>query len=439
MDILSNREWSTVIWSIALILIFCRKEEIRESILNLFKSLFAKPLLRIFILMFLYIIGSVYALHKIGVWEYSQLKNTVLWSLSTAAVSIVRINKISRDPEYFKNSVVDNLKALAILEFIVSVYSFSLPIELAIVPSLGFLGACLAVAESDEKYHNVTKAIKIFIMIIGLITLTHTGYMLFSDFKEIAQIKSIYDFFIPPILTITFIPFLYLVIIYVAYENAFLRLDIHIKSKKIRFLSKIYSVYKFHFRRELLDRWVNLVEMIPINRIGDIRSSSNQIYKMVLAEKSPTEVPINLGWSPYEAKDYLIEEGVITGYYKPFDEENWFACSQMLKLGDEIIPNNVAYYVDGDEVKATSLKIKLNINARESEQFSINRLIELGNILCKKSLGFDMPEEIKISMNSGIDKRIDKENKTIAVTKDNYLEEEKGYSIKFIISCEGQD
>lgn len=69
---------------------------------------------------------------------------------------------------------------------------------------------------------------------------------------------------------------------------------------------------------------------------------------MYVTEKYPEKVPLSKGWSPYAAKDFLIQEGIETSYYQPNELDEWFACSPFKELGQEIVPNNIAYYIDGD-------------------------------------------------------------------------------------------
>ena len=97
LDILNNREWALVIWFFAVIIFasFSSKmDEVRESFKQLFKAFFAKAIISIFVLMFIYIVTVVFALFKIGMWESHQLKNTIIWATSVGVLSLFKINSI---------------------------------------------------------------------------------------------------------------------------------------------------------------------------------------------------------------------------------------------------------------------------------------------------------------------------------------------------------
>jgi hypothetical protein len=69
------------------------------------------------------------------------------------------------------------------------------------------------------------------------------------------------------------------------------------------------------------------------------------------------------------------------------DADEWWASSPYLEIGDAIMPNNLAYYVDGHEAVATTLKLVLNVNAPETAQKARCSFLEIARILYEKALG----------------------------------------------------
>ena len=70
----------------------------------------------------------------------------------------------------------------------------------------------------------------------------------------------------------------------------------------------------------------------------------------------------------------------------------WGADSSYLEIGSGILPNNIAYYIDGTEKAAKKLKLKMNINlpeeateeqvrqsGRSLDQFSPRRILGYGS------------------------------------------------------------
>ena len=90
--------------------------------------------------MFIYITILIWGLYYIGIWEMHQLKNTIIWTISVGTLSIYKINSIKKEPKFIKNLILDNLKLIAVVEFIVSFYSFSFLIEFLLVPIYVLIG-----------------------------------------------------------------------------------------------------------------------------------------------------------------------------------------------------------------------------------------------------------------------------------------------------------
>lgn len=110
-------------------------------------------------------------------------------------MSLFKLEKIKQDMHFFKHSVLDNLKLLAILQFVVGVYTFSLCIEVLLVPVLALLGAMLAIAETDSKHHQVKVFLEFCLSIFGVVLIVYTLYMLMTNFGEFGKEKTAYNFF----------------------------------------------------------------------------------------------------------------------------------------------------------------------------------------------------------------------------------------------------
>jgi len=149
MDILNNREWALVIWIFVLVLfglISPKMDQVRESFKEAIKAFFARAIVTTLALMLIYIAIMVFGLAKLGLWESHQLKNTLIWTISVATLSLFRLELAKEDPHFLKNSVLDNLKLIAIIQFVVGVYVFGIFVELILVPIMTILGAMVTIA-----------------------------------------------------------------------------------------------------------------------------------------------------------------------------------------------------------------------------------------------------------------------------------------------------
>ena len=81
----------------------------------------------------------VIVFEKIHFWNISATKDTILWTLGSAFGMYFSLNKVAQDENYFNNVILDNLKIVLLLEFVVNLYSFSLPVELIVIPIVSFI------------------------------------------------------------------------------------------------------------------------------------------------------------------------------------------------------------------------------------------------------------------------------------------------------------
>lgn len=345
------------------------------------------------------------------------------------------MESIKKGKSFFKHSVIDNLKILAIIQFIVSIYAFPLWVELLLVPILALVGGMSAIAERDEKHNKVKKLLGGLMIFFGITVFVWTAYMLITNFNEFGQESTFYDFIVPPLLTLFYLPFIFTVMVYSTYEQAFVRLIFPIKENKLRLTAKVYAFLFFNFRIALLDRWLNHISRERISSRRELINSFNHIRKVTKLENSVNEVPFEEGWSPYIAKDFLSNEGLATGHYNKLFDNEWHASSPMVELGGGIIPDNITYYVEGIEGIAKILKIKLNIHDSSRSRSSRKRLLVLAETLIQKSLNMSITESTKNALLVGEPNWECYGSKSVSVAIDFWHGHKfNGHDIKLIVS-----
>ncbi|WP_172566488.1 hypothetical protein [Vibrio fluvialis] len=438
MDILNNREIAIALWLLAIsIYIFSSSKmaEVRNAFKGVMAALFVRQIMSILCLMVAYMAIVIYWLSDLELWNFEQLKNTVFWCVSVGFISLFKLEKIKRDNNFFMHSVIDDLKLLAVLQFVVGVYTFTLWVEVLLVPVLALLGAMLAIAETDRKYHQVRVFIEYCLSSFGVALIVYTLYMLITNFGEFGKEKTAYDFFVPPLLTLCYLPFVFFMLVYSTYEQVFVRLRFSIKSRFHRNAAKLYAFILFNVRLSLLERWSFQVAKANIESHSDLIDTFKYIFKVRHSEKNPKEVPKEQGWSPYKAKEFLVNEGLSTGFYNKSFEEKWLAFSPMEEYSDSIIPDNIAYYVEGYEDVAKVLKLKVNVNDASRAQQACEKLEGMAEALSISSLNLPLSNEMKsaiLGCNSYFEKV---EDKTIAFVVAHWPNHKfNGFDLKFLIS-----
>ena len=393
MEIFSNREIALFFWLVVVAVFCCANKSTRSNLGELMTAAFPRVLVSFYILLGLYVFGIVFVLSQFGLWDISQLKNTILWTLTVALISVFSVIESQQKLATIKDLVFDNIKALAILEFVVAFYQLSLLLEIILVPIATLLVWLSAMADRKPKAKNSKIVIDLFLVLIGAGMIFHSFSQLFSDFSKFATSENFVNFYTPPLLSLFFVPFAAFMSIYASYERVFGSLMSLIQDPKVRRSAKVRAFLAFHVRTELLDRWRRSLLNHDERSVEDIRSSISEVLEMKKAEQLNAEVPPEQGWSPFDALNYLSEFGISANdYHRLIDE--YFASSNTLELSGFPIANSISYYIEGNKKAATCLKLRINLNQPNEAEGDIQTFTKICNDLYIKAIGEDMPIEV---------------------------------------------
>jgi hypothetical protein len=196
------------------------------------------------------VVGIILILRWIGLWELSMLKLSIYWFFGTALVNMFNITKASENEGFFKSIVIDNLKFIVLIEFIVSVHHFSFWGELFFLPLITFISLVQVYAEKKEDYKSTYNLMTIVLVIISIILIVLSVKDIVQSIQDYANYDTLISFAFPVVLGSCFIPFLFVIAVFVEYELFFKRFTFFIEDKKIlRYARrKAKKYYKFNFR-----------------------------------------------------------------------------------------------------------------------------------------------------------------------------------------------
>ncbi|MGB5217346.1 MAG: hypothetical protein WBN66_03510 [Smithella sp.] len=178
--------------------------------------------------MFIYVILIVLALEEFGLWRINQLKETILWILFTGVAMLFQLAN-QRNNNSIKRVLKNNLKLIILLEFIVNGYTFPLVIEIILFPIIIIVGSFPIMAKYDTKYVSTATYAKWVLSLVGTAIIINIVINIIPDYKNFISIDTLHDILLPLILTILLMPFIYILMIYIAYETLFVRLRIHLR------------------------------------------------------------------------------------------------------------------------------------------------------------------------------------------------------------------
>lgn len=268
----NEREQALLLWLFVLIVCCLLKPSIRSSLVAVARSAMAHKVVLSVMLMLLYIAGIVIGLHYFGLWTSSNVTTTIFWTVSVALVALGRVNSVAEDEHYFVKAVLDQLRLIVLFDFLVNFYVFSLPVELAMVPATALLGGLWAVSESKPEYKQVKVFLDFILAIIGLILVMVAIYQGIKHFDTFASFSTLKDFVVPPLMSLAFLPFLYLLGLFVSYENLFFRLRFFVEGDELVAFTKAKTIMAFNIRLNLLNRWARHINRLHLQSEDDVRS-----------------------------------------------------------------------------------------------------------------------------------------------------------------------
>jgi len=406
MDVLSSREWAILLWALLVIgcLYLLERKVLKKAFIALLRTLCSRHIVSAIILMTLYVVIIVYGLSSIGLWNPAQLKNTFIWYFSVAAFSMFRINHFKDAPHRIKDMVADNFRLMVVIEYLVGKFTFPFILEFLLVPLVAMLSITIAYAENKAEFQDAQKLLSRLLNVIAILIIGATLYLTAMHLDQIANREAILDLVVPVFLTTSYTPFIAFLVLYTTYQDAVVRLQFSIKKRPLELYARFLAMFVFNIRIRLLRQWATFVSRGNLQTLGDVHRSILQISRMAAREKNPPEVERSKGWSPYQAKNYLLSEGIKTSYYHPIDPMtaiDWFCCSNLMEFGSGLFPNNIGYFLNGNEHAVKSMKLQLNVNSPEHSLEAHAKLLSVANTLMTWAVGLDLNDKLSKSIIPG--------------------------------------
>jgi hypothetical protein len=204
---LNTRETAVVVWLGAVLLFALTKGDVRRSIGGLLKLILTSPWIAGALLMAAaWATASILLLVYVGYWEPPMTRVAVVWFVGFALVALFNTKDV--DESYFYRLLLHNLGLAVVVEFIVALHTFPLPVELILVPLAFLLVGSQVIAESDAEFAPARKLIAWCLGLLGATSLAFSLAYVAGHLDEVATAEKIKDFLLPLVLTACFVPFL---------------------------------------------------------------------------------------------------------------------------------------------------------------------------------------------------------------------------------------
>lgn len=272
----NNREIVLISYLLIFILWTLTQKKVRKSILGVVKALFAKQIFVSILCLLLYITVIVYGLSLLNLWNFSLIKDTIYWTFGVGFILMMNSNKALQEEYYFKKFIQENIKLFVILEFILGLYVFGIVTEFILMPIVIFLSVLLGFTEANEEHKQVNNFLLKIFGLIGVLYLIYSVFEIYQNFKNFATYDNLRALTFPAIMTISFLPFAYIYVLYTHYESLFVRVGFFLKDNK--------SLCRFAKWRILLSVNFNLKKLkliTPGHLFGDCKTKEDIKHEII--------------------------------------------------------------------------------------------------------------------------------------------------------------
>ncbi|WP_324020582.1 hypothetical protein GC090_17720 [Pantoea sp. JZ29] len=429
---LNGREYAVLTWMLIGFLLCLFYKPTRMSILDILLIIKNKAVVKVFLILVLWVFLEVVLLHQLGVWSILNLKSTLVWFVSYALLTIFEVVNVSYAKKYFRDKFKDNLKLSVLLTFLLELQSFSFFTEFLFFPVIFILSGMVIVGREKEETKRVSTFLCSVISLFVVFYFAHSIYISILSYKETFTWFNFTELLIPMMLSVIYMPFLYFLHLYVNYERNLVSLKLctnnHFLYKEATKLAIIY------FRNDIdaLNIFVRDVGQNPFKSEGEIKLRIKKILQRKKLEANPPLVLPSEGWSPFLAKDFLLEKNItMNDYHLSFD--TWVSSSKMIEIGEnKLIKDNVDFSINGTENVARSLKVRAHINNMPLSNETRETIHEIADILILKSLGSEI--SLKFSLFDDFPNLIKYKNYKITTRKEFFVKKEKGFTFELVIS-----
>jgi len=252
---LTNRDIALLVWLGVLLIGALVYRPAREGLGSILKLLLFSKLGVGLLALLAYEALVVSVFYRLGLWHWWMLKDALFWLFGSAAILFFNTTKATEEKHYFRKAALDNFKFAVILAFIINLYVFNLVTELILVPVVTSLAMLGAVAASKHEFEPVKKLVNWTMVGIGITFLVYAVINITTNFHDFATVKDLEGFLTPIVLTLTLLPFAYLLGLDSAYESLFVQVGFRITDKRLARYAKRQILSACRFRLSRISRF----------------------------------------------------------------------------------------------------------------------------------------------------------------------------------------
>lgn len=225
MDVLTTREWATVLWGILFVIILLPHKDVRDSMKMVIKTFFGEKLRILWEIIFLYILIITVIFSCLPFWDIIYIKDILIWFIFSGLIFCMNAVSAESNEGYVRKNLKENLKITIVVEFFIGTFTFNIWVELAIIPILVITTLLDVIAERDKQYQFVHKLLQLILTIIGFCIVFGTIKVCAEEYRKLNISSTFISFMIPIAYMFLIVPLEYALELYSKYEVLFIRIS----------------------------------------------------------------------------------------------------------------------------------------------------------------------------------------------------------------------
>lgn len=363
------------------------------------RTALSRPIVTAFGLAAGYTAACIWLLASLGCWQSDNLKTTLFWSVTFVPAAVFNYEKIASGNEFLRDTLLKAVGVNAVLSFLASSYTFGLGAELAIASVLIVLTLDYVFASVRENSRFAQVFSATLLAAFGFAMLANSVFHIALGFRGYANLHTVREFTVPILLTLMFLPFVYGLYVLSTYQRTLGVFKVMVRDPTLQAGIVHKLVGGFGLDLKGLEKWRRHVGLFPPASPAEVDDSIVEIKRARRREKRPYRVEPAWGWLPNLAINYLASVELTTNDYHR-DHDGWIACSPYRKLGEDLTPNNLAYYLEGDEFVVSTLKLVLNINAPAAAPLAYENFVQTTALLVQHAIPGIARDKFEFSLES---------------------------------------
>jgi len=234
--ILTSRQLAGLVWLVIFFVWAMTHAEVRSSVRGVVSALFTPKLLGLFGVVIGYNIAVVWWLSQVGYWDASMLYDTVVFVAIGAigSVSKAATQGVTYDWRFFFKTVLVNLELMVLFAFLSEFFPFNFWVEfIVVIPLVTLLAMLVVVSEYQKGAEQVHRLLTNVQAGIGFLLLGWVGWQVYQNIGQLLHLQVLLSLGLPFVMSLFFVPVLFLACAVFAYEDAFLVVSFKQQDKRL--------------------------------------------------------------------------------------------------------------------------------------------------------------------------------------------------------------